>query len=146
MKNKVKRIIGAGLICFMLTTIVGSVPALANNWTDEKFNFTFSKVQICTYPRAKTDSSKMYMRCDGITPGSSYTAHPVGCYSEQPSTVYDCTYNGNTYPFRSAGQYYYMYNLVYERNYPYGSIAASPNYAFTFTANGVWSPDNLNKY
>lgn len=146
MKNKVKKVIGTGLLCFMLTTIVGSVPALANNWTDTGFTFKFENAAWCTGGRPKEDNSKMYMKCTGISPESSYTAHPVGSYSTSPDSVVNCTYNNYTYQFKSAGQSYYMYNLVYERKYPYGAIAASPNYAFPFIATGVWSPDNLNHY
>lgn len=146
MKNKVKKVIGIGLLCFMLTTIVGSVPALANNWRDKPFTFEFSNAAWSTGGRPKEDNSKMYMKCTGIRAESSYTAHPVGSYSTSPSSGVNCTYNNHTYQFKSAGQYHYMYNLVYERKYPYGAIVASPDYVFAFTATGVWSPDNLNQY
>lgn len=39
-----------------------------------------------------------------------------------------------------------MTNLVKERGYSIGAIAANPNYGYKFSAAGVWSPDNVNKY
>lgn len=146
MKNRVKKIIGTGLLCFMLTTIVGSVPALANNWANTGFTFKFENSQRHTEGREKQDKSKMYMKCYGISPGTSYTAHPVGCYSSDTSNVVNCAYENRTYQFKTAGQEHYMFNLVYERSFPYGAIAANPDYGFVFYANGVWSPDNLNQY
>lgn len=130
----------------MVATAVGNVSALANNWTDTAFSFKFENAQRHTEGREKKDNSKMYMKCSGITAGTSYTAHPVGSYSADTSSVVNCTYDNHTYQFKTAGQEYYMYNLVYERNFPYGAIAANPDYGFTFYAHGAWSPDNLNKY
>lgn len=39
-----------------------------------------------------------------------------------------------------------MTSWVYENGYKYARIGASPNYSYSFTASGVWSPDNYNKY
>lgn len=144
MKNKLlKKVIGTGLLCFMAMTMMGNVSALANNWQDTPFTFKFANAQLITEVREKQDTSKMYMKCDKITYGTSYTAHAAG-YNPSTGRYYDCS-RGYTYRFESNTSHY-LTNWVYEDNYTYGLIAASPNYAYEFAATGVWSPDNYNQY
>lgn len=143
MKNTLKKGIGTALLCFMMATIIGNVTVLANNWQDTSFTFRFANAQLHTEPREKKDSSKMYMKCDKIAYQTSYSAHAAG-YNPSDGRYYDCS-KGYSYVFQNNTSHY-MTNWVYEHNYAYGLIAASPNYAYDYAANGVWSPDNLNKY
>ena len=75
------------------------------------------------------------------------TAHAVAYKSYSDKVAIDCS-AGKTYLFDSnnIGKHYYMTNLVKERGYSIGAIAANPNYGYKFSAAGVWSPDNVNKY
>lgn len=127
-------------------TVGGSSPVFANNYTNSDFTFTCENAMEYTSPRAKIDSSKMYMKCNSISvSGASYTAHAIGTNSASDYPVgTDCS-RGYTYKF-TAGTSYYMTNFVYENNYTFARIGGSPNYSYDFTAKGVWSPDNYNKY
>lgn len=85
------------------------------------------------------------MKCKSIAKNKSYTAHAVGCKTKDSTAMVNCS-RGYTYNFNAAGQYYYMTSWVKEDGYNFASIACNPNYAFKFSASGVWSPDNVNKY
>lgn len=143
--KKAKKVVGAMMLGVMLFGVTGALQANANNWQDTSFTFSFSNGQKYTAVRAKQDTSKLYMKVNSITSGTSYTAHAVGCASTSTSTYVDCS-RGYSYKFSSAGQSYYMTSWVYENGYRYARIAGSPNYAYAFSASGVWSPDNLNGY
>lgn len=82
----------------------------------------------------------MYMSCQDISStGASYTAHAVGSRTSNGPKV-NCA--AGTYTFY-AGTTSYIANYVKERGYEYGGIAGAPNYSFTYTAKGVWSPDSV---
>lgn len=145
MKKLARKIVGSCLLAFMVFSIMGNAVTLANNYTDRDFLFSFDGRQLKTMGSNKTDRSKMYMKCTSITSKTSYTAHAVGLRTPYAGTYYDCS-DGNTYLFSYAGDYHYMTNWVYENGYAYGAVAASPNYAYEFSASGKWSPDNINQY
>ena len=137
MMRKIKKVLGTVLLSAMVFSVAGNTSVLANNCSDTNFSFTFSNAQKYT--------SKMYMKCNSIAQNASYTAHAAGCKKANASTVIDCS-KGYTYTFKKAGQYYYMTNWVKEKGYGYACVACSPNYGYKFSASGVWSPDNVNKY
>lgn len=142
---KVKKIMGSFLVAAMVVGTVGNVTALANNHEDKAFRFSFNNQQVYTGARAKKDTSKLYMKCTSIGANKSYMAHAVGCTSASSGDSVDCS-NGHCYRFSSSGEYHYMTSWVKEYGYGYARIAASPNYAYSFSASGVWSPDNVNQY
>lgn len=145
MMRKIKKILGTVLLSAMVFSVAGNTSVLANNWNDTGFSFAFNNAQKYTPIRKKTDTSKMYMKCKSIAQNASYTAHAVGCKTANATTLVDCS-KGYTYTFKKAGQYYYITNWVKEKGYGYASVACSPNYGYKFSASGVWSPDNVNKY
>ena len=89
----------------------------------------------------------MYMKCTSLSSGASYTAHAVTykSYSASDKVAIDCS-AGKTYLFDSIGKHRYMTNLVKERGYSIGAIAANPNYGYKFSAAGGVESDNVNKY
>ena len=147
MLDRVKKFMGATMLAGMMVCTVGGITTYANNNVDTNFSFQFQNKQSITPKRAKTDTSKMYMKCTSLSSGASYTAHAVAykSYSASDKVAIDCS-AGKTYLFDSIGKHRYMTNLVKERGYSIGAIAANPNYGYKFSAAGVWSPDNVNKY
>lgn len=132
-----------GGIC-AVTVLMGNVtPVLANNHSDSTYTFDFKNKQLTTDFRKKSDDSYMYMKCTSITNNRSYTAHAVANNTTSKKNYVDVS-RGHTYRF-TKGTTYKMVNFVNEDNYKYGAIAASPNYANSFTANGLWSPDSILK-
>lgn len=127
-----------------LGTIGGAMPVFANNYTDTNFTFNYGNSMKYTSARAKTDTSKLYMKCDSVSvSGASYTAHAIGTNSTSVIGA-DCS-KGYTYYF-TAGTAKYLTSWVKENGYKYARIGAVPNYSYGFTAKGKWSPDNYNKY
>lgn len=127
-----------------LGSVGGAIPVLANNYKDTNFSFTYGNSMQYTDARSKTDTSKLYMKCNSVSKrGASYTAHAIGTNSYS-SIGRDCS-RGYTYNF-GAGSSYYMTSWVKENGYALARIGASPNYSYSFTAKGVWSPDNYNGY
>ena len=141
LRNKIKKIAGVALLSVTIIGISGTVQANANNWQDTNFTFNFNNSQKYTAARPKTDTSKLYMKCESITPNTSYTAHAIGCTSASSSDRVDCS-KGNSYSFSKAGDAHYMTSWVKEWNYGYARIAGNPNYGYAFSASGKWSPDN----
>lgn len=140
--KKMAAILLAATIC--MGTMSGITPVLANNCTDTSFSFTFANSMKYTSARAKNDTSKIYMKCNSVSKsGATYTAHAIGTNSTS-TTGADCS-GGYTYNF-GAGTTRYMTNWVNENGYTYARIGASPNYSYSFTAKGVWSPDNCSGY
>lgn len=96
LRNKIKKIAGVALLSVTIIGISGTVQANANNWQDTNFTFNFNNSQKYTVARPKTDTSKLYMKCESITPNTSYTAHAIGCTSASSSDRVDCS-KGNSY-------------------------------------------------
>lgn len=142
LKTNIKKTMSKVLLTAMTLMMACTLQVHANNHDDSKFSFTFSGSQNFTEVREKMDTSKLYMKCESITSGTSYTAHAIG-YNSSTRTNVDCS-RGYTYTFNKAGQSYYMTSWVYENGYRYARIAASPNYNYSFEASGKWSPDNVN--
>ena len=142
LKKKVAGVtLAAGLVVGSLSL---AVPAMANNYQDTNFAFSFNNKMQYTAPRLKQDTSKLYMKCDKISvKGATYTAHAIGT-NKTSEIGSDCS-RGNAYVFKQ-GTKTYLTSWVHENGYKYARIGASPNYAYKFTASGVWSPDNYNKY
>lgn len=145
MLRMVKKLLGTTMLAGMMVCTVGGITTYANNYKDTPYTFSFDNAQKCTDKRAKTDTSKMYMKCTNISSGKSYTAHAVGFKSYTSKTAIDCS-RGKTYLFDRKDKYYYITNWVKENGYDIAAIAANPNYGYKFTASGKWSPDNVNKY
>lgn len=144
-KTVIKRTMGilmAGVI--VVGTIGMGIPVYANNYTDSNFSFSMSNSMQYTSARSKTDTSKLYMKCNSVSASNAtYTAHAIGTNSTS-NTGSDCS-RGYTYSF-GAGTAYYMTSWVKENGYSFARIGATPNYSYSFSASGVWSPDNYNKY
>lgn len=140
-----KKASGLFLTGLLLVGALGvAIPAMANNYSDSDFKFSLSNSMKYTGARKKTDKSKLYMKCKSVSvKNASYTAHAIGTNSKD-KTGTDCS-RGRTYNF-SAGSTHYMTSWVKENGFKYARIGASPNYSYSFTAKGVWSPDNYNKY
>lgn len=127
-----------------LGCVGGITPVLAANWQDTNFSFTFANSMKYTPARTKEDTSKLYMKCNSVSrSGATYTAHAIGTNSTS-ETGTDCS-KGYSYIF-GAGTSCYMTSWVKENGYKYARIGASPNYSYSYTAKGVWSPDNYNGY
>lgn len=142
LKNKVKKIFGTMMLSATALMMAGTIQVYANNWQDKDFSFTFNGAQKYTAAEQKMDTSKLYMKCNSITSGTSYTAHAIG-YSPSTGKNVDCS-RGYSYTFNKPAQSYYMTSWVYEDGYRWAKIAASPNYGYSFSASGKWSPDNVN--
>lgn len=140
-----KRVSGVLLAATIAMGTVGTaVPVSANNYQDTNFNFTMNNAMQYTPARSKTDTSKLYMKCSSVSASNAtYSAHAIGTNSTSVTGT-DCS-RGYTYTF-GAGTSYYMTSWVKENGYAYARIGASPNYSYSYTAKGVWSPDNVNKY
>lgn len=145
MVKTMKKVIGSFLLAVMLFSTVGDVVALANNSYDTSYDFSFNGQVLYTTYREKTDRSKAYMKCNSITSNRAYTAHVMGRTSPISGVLTDCS-NGYTYYFDHAGDYHYMINYVDEWGYNFACIAAAPDSSYSFSASGVWSPDNASGY
>lgn len=140
--KKTRKILLAGI--FMFSIFGMTQPALANNYTDTDYKFVMQNSMEYTSARKKTDTSKLYMKCNSISvKNASYTAHAIGTNSKNVIGA-DCS-KGRTYNF-TAGTSRYMTSWVKENGYKYARIGASSNYSYKFIAKGVWSPDNYNRY
>ena len=118
---------------------VGAVSSdAAGNYQDTKYVFAFEGEQTYTTFREKRDDTSSYMKCESCTSGASYTAHVVGLSG---SSIYDVS-NGHVYLF-TTGTTYKMINYAYENGFGWAGIAAVPNYAYEFSASGLWSPDSV---
>ncbi len=144
-RNILKKVSGLLVAGVILAGTVGmNTTVFANNYTDSNFSFNMNNKMRCTNARAKTDTSKLYMKCNSVSiNNATYTAHAIGTNSTS-ATGTDCS-RGYTYNF-GAGTAHYMTSWVKESGYKYARIGASPNYSYSYTASGVWSPDNYNKY
>lgn len=142
LRSKMKKTLGAVVLSAMTLMMVSATQVHANNWQDKDFYFSFNGAQKYTAAAEKMDSSKLYMKCNNIKTNTSYTAHAIG-YSPSTGKNVDCS-RGYSYTFSRAGQSYYMTSWVYENGYRWARIAASPNYSYSFSASGKWSPDNVN--
>ena len=143
--RRIKKVLGTVLLSAMVFSVAGNASVLANNWENKPFGFTFNGAQKYTDAEKKEDTSKLYMKCNSIAKNKSYTAHAIGCKTASSADRINCS-RGYTYNFSAAGHYYYMTSWVKEDGYNYARIACNPNYALQFSASGVWSPDNINKY
>ncbi|MDE7271949.1 MAG: hypothetical protein K2N95_02645 [Lachnospiraceae bacterium] len=141
LRRKMKKMLSTAILSAMTFMMVGSIQVHANNWKDRPFSFVFNGTQNYTEAEQKTDTSKLYMKCESITSGTSYTAHAIG-YDPATGRNVDCS-RGYSYVFNKPGQSYYMTSWVYENGYRQAKIAASPNYGYSFSASGQWSPDNV---
>ena len=146
-KKKITKIIMFAMLVTILFSFwsMGSTVFARNNWEDVEYNFYMSGGTQYTASRRKTDTSKVYMNCRYMSnSGAYYSAFAAGTNSVGVYGGVDCS-NGNYYTFRQYVSYY-MTNMVNEWGYKCASVGANPSIAASFTATGVWSPDNYNKY
>lgn len=140
MKKKVASL----LLGIMVLAVAGGtdIVSAAGNYTDTSYNFSFQANQPnYTVSRPKRDTTSSYMKCTSCTQNTSYTAHVVATNGSSSRTYVDVS-RGHVYRFTS-GTTYKMLNWVRESGYSYGAIQGNPDYGYSFSASGVWSPDSI---
>ncbi len=138
MKNKMRKKAIILMLSMLMAIPFGSKVVYANNYIDSPYTFQFTTAYEVTAFRPKQDDSYSYMHCKFAS--RSYTAHVVS-RSTQTGILQDCSY-GRTYQFES-GTTHPMLNSVWERGYREAAILATRDYAYSYSANGDWSPDSI---
>jgi len=122
---------------------VGAVTALANDYGDTPYQFSFDYGNTCqTETRWKDDTSAAFMNCQSCDGNDfGYTAYVFGSWDESKSGSVCCSDRRSIH----AGNSYLLSNSVYQdRNYAYFYGELNANDAVGYS--GLWSPDNYECY
>ena len=134
-----KKIFSSSIVVLFVFSLFPAVAAYAANVADTPFSYNVDYNKTAdTMTRAKTDRSKVYVKCTKNT-GTAY----VQANGSQKGTTY---VSGTKYPLGIGTQY--LTNNVWEKR-PATNVTAyaylrfsNPNYAKNINTTGYWSPDN----
>lgn len=135
--DRVKRTAAGTMCALMVVANMGQAVCAAGNTADTAYGFSFAGYKTHTAAREKRDYTPCYMKCDFITSGASYTGRVVA----PNGGGYQDVSNGHRYVF-TKGSAYKMTSYVKEAGFKTAAIEANPNYGYSFSATGVWSPDS----
>lgn len=141
----VKRRLYVAVLAVVIVLSVGSLSALANNYTDTDFSFGFppnSTTNQYTAARAKTDASSAYMKLQSLSGSDSnpsYTASVVRYNYTNFSRTWYYSFNRS-----NINQGRYLSNYAFEDDGKVDvRIKARAGSVHGFGAYGVWSPDSI---
>lgn len=132
-----KKIVLSVIVSVLL--LGGSIPVLANNHTDTRWDFWLKIHQGNSYtpPRDKTDASSAYLQLTSLSRGTGV----IGWLQ-----MYNGEEIGSPKTFVKINNWKYVYNYAYERH-GYSSvrmaIEAGEYYDVPVNAGGYWSPDSV---